>query len=371
MTKKTNRPELKPSGLNQYFNATNLCFRDYIELMQNIIIESRSDLNNENAGEIILANSPFSLKSECQDSIKNGLLLIHGLFDSPFYVQDLGNYFFQKGFHVNAILLPGHGTVPGDLLHVDYQEWLKAVNYGINQVAKDAENIYLAGYSLGGLLAIHYVLMNCPHKIKAIFLFAPALQPRSLIKNWLARHHKIFSWTSSYSKWYEIQPQDNYVKYTSYPFNAGYQACRIMDIVNTQLADFKINIPLFVVGSSDDETVSCQAMLSFFSEQPHPKNKMILYSNDKHLRLDTRVSVRPSCFPDQKVINFSHACLAISPDNPLLGITSGLKTLQTNAYFGSMTHPNAKKYNLSRLSYNPDFSNLSKQMDYFLDGMIA
>ena len=76
--------------------------------------------------------------------------------DSPFMMRDIGEYFKEKSFLVRSILLPGHGTVPGDLTNISYEKWIEAVQYGINSFEKETENLYIAGFSTGGALALHF-----------------------------------------------------------------------------------------------------------------------------------------------------------------------------------------------------------------------
>src|SRR5262245_17733449 len=128
----------RPSGLNSSFRSQGNSFAQYICETQAMIRAARKDLNAREMEKIILANSPFEyIPSEAEayhprtQKIKNGVLLIHGLFDSPYSMLNLANYFRANNYLVRAILLPGHGTVPGDLLRISYQEWLRAVEFGI------------------------------------------------------------------------------------------------------------------------------------------------------------------------------------------------------------------------------------------------
>ena len=45
----------------------------------------------------------------------NGIVLMHDLQESPYQLQELAEYFRERCFVVLVPLLPGHGTVPGDL----------------------------------------------------------------------------------------------------------------------------------------------------------------------------------------------------------------------------------------------------------------
>lgn len=372
---KLNQKCLTASGLNDRFYGGDLSFENYIELMQNIIIESRHDLDDDNAGQIVIANSPFTWESAQKERPENGILLVHGLFDSPFYLRDLGKRFRDKGFLVNAILLPGHGTVPGDLLEANYEEWLKSLNYGISNLQLSVKNVYLAGYSLGGLLALHGALTN-PEVVKGLILIAPALKSRSPVKLFLAKHHWLFSWMSKRAKWYQITPSKNFTRYSCYPYNAGYQAIKLLNLVNEQLKANILKIPFFIVMSNDDETVAPESLLSFFERQQNPKNRLLIYTNSQVQTQDSRIISRPSSYPELKILNFSHTCLTISPDNPLLGANSRYVDFNhyhnidglplDNLYHGATSKENLKKSLISRLSYNPDFNFMVKQIDEFL-----
>ena len=86
--------------------------------------------------KIVDGNAPFELKppAGCPSGhgkpYRRGILLTHGLTDSPYSMRALGSFFQKNCFRVMAILLPGHGTQPGDLLDIHWQEWAKAEAYG-------------------------------------------------------------------------------------------------------------------------------------------------------------------------------------------------------------------------------------------------
>ncbi|HAV44205.1 MAG TPA: esterase, partial [Halomonas sp.] len=70
--------------------------------------------------------SPFELK---QADSRKAVLLIHGLTDSPFTYHDLAQVYYQQGYTVRTILLPGHGTAAAALQEVDADDWRKASVY--------------------------------------------------------------------------------------------------------------------------------------------------------------------------------------------------------------------------------------------------
>lgn len=378
-----NNKLLQPSGLNNQFYGEGLPFSDYIALMKNIILESRYDLTSETADLILNANSPYILDPIMPTTLENsnqiGFLLIHGLFESPFFLSDVGQYLATKNFITYSILLPGHGTIPGDLLHVDYREWIKAVNYGIQCLSQRVKNIFVLGFSLGGTLAIHHALQQ--NQCKGLVLFAPALKTRSLLSYVVAKNHRWFSWLHQKSKWYHIAEQVSFAKYDSYAFNAGYQACRLMVETKKLLTKAPVDIPIFTITTRDDETVSNQAILKFFHQHKNPKSKLLYYSPQKYTVFDERVLVCNSNFPERNILDFSHICLPISPENPYFGANSSYRDFthypgnfqppHENCFQGAVSRKNLKQHLLQRLTYNPDFSNMLVQLEQFLQRVLA
>ncbi len=77
-------------------------------------------------------------------------------------MRHLAEFFLENGFRVMAVLLPGHGTQPGDLLEVTWQEWAKTVAYGAYKLAEEVDEVYLAGYSTGATLSVYQSLRDKP-----------------------------------------------------------------------------------------------------------------------------------------------------------------------------------------------------------------
>ena len=146
----------QPSGLNTQFNSGQLKFSDYVADRRAMITKVRSGNNKAELEKVVNGNAPFELKpaESCpkgrEKPYRRGVLLTHALTDAPYSMHSLASFFQENCFRVMAILLPGHGTQPGDLLDVTWQEWANAETYGTNKLAAEADEIYLAGLSAGG-----------------------------------------------------------------------------------------------------------------------------------------------------------------------------------------------------------------------------
>src|SRR6185295_19892936 len=93
-----------------YPHDPNISFKESREQCKNLIAHYRLDLTQDSQ-KIIDANAPFELHPQTKP--RYGALLIHGLLESPFHMQDIGKHLCTQGLLVRSLLLPGHGIVPG------------------------------------------------------------------------------------------------------------------------------------------------------------------------------------------------------------------------------------------------------------------
>jgi pimeloyl-ACP methyl ester carboxylesterase len=93
--------------------------------------------------------------------IRGGALLLHGLTDSPYSLRRIGELLYAKGFYVLGLRLPGHGTIPGALTQVHWEDWVAASRIGARHVRErigPTQPFIIAGYSNGGALSVRYAL---------------------------------------------------------------------------------------------------------------------------------------------------------------------------------------------------------------------
>lgn len=366
-----------PSHRNSKAIGIDENFTKYIQTMTDMIKQARLDLTPDNTDAILRANAPFEWEpnepKQPNGKYTKGMLFIHGLFISPYYTMDLARYFQNKGYLVRSLLLPGHGTRPGDLLDIHYSEWEKVAQFGIEQMLSSVKDMYVCGISLGGALTLEYAY-HYP-QIKALLLFAPALKPSSFIIN-VAKLHPLFSWISPNLKWFAKPRDKNFVRYNCMPFNSAVQALNLMKKVHRKTKSKPLNIPMYITATSDDEVISTNAIIDFFRDQPNANNRLQLFTNDMQNWDDERISLCKSAIPEQKILDLSHECLPISPDDMHLGSSGDFKDFVhyrsdrykkvKDIYQGATTLKNLRKYVVQRITYNPFFPNLLDAISDFL-----
>lgn len=103
------------------------------------------------------------------------VVLLHGLFESPFYVKGLRRNFEARGYNVVAPLLAKHWAIPqSDLNKADYREWIEQAVSTALLARSLGKKVLVAGHSTGGLLAV-YLAINHPELVDGLMLWSPAL----------------------------------------------------------------------------------------------------------------------------------------------------------------------------------------------------
>lgn len=356
-------------------------FSYYISKCRSIIENTRIDLNKKNAEIIIDANSPFELKPVLdRGKTKYGALLIHGLYDTPFVMKDIGLHLQKQNLLVRSILLPGHGTVPGALLNVSYKDWLQATHYGVTSLSKEVEKVFLVGFSTGASLALYHTLHHTYENIAGLILLAPAIKidPMSAITNLPPKIN---------IDWLAKNPEIDYTKYCSFAFNSTYQIYKLtQEIKKITAATTQIHCPVFVGISKDDQTVCSAATLKYFEEYSSPKSKLLIYTDQPNGVSDPRIIKRPSSYPDLCIKNISHVSIPIAPDNSHYGMHGDFVNAShveenlrdgkniiydtyndvQNQWRNLLYRTGIYKYHHQRLTFNPDFNFLQTELENFI-----
>jgi len=111
---------------------------------------------------------------------KTGILLIHGFTVTPANFRGFADALASDGYTVSLPLLPGHGGTPDELLEVTWQDWLAEVVKAYDALRAECSEVFVAGISLGGALALQLATQR--RDMKKLFLLAPAVYPIPLLK---------------------------------------------------------------------------------------------------------------------------------------------------------------------------------------------
>lgn len=96
---------------------------------------------------------PFAFPGSTHSNI--GVLCIHGFTGTPAEMRPLGDHLAARGYRVRGIVLPGHGGPSEQLKGIHWHDWVEAARAAMIELRSECEQVFLAGESLGGLIALH------------------------------------------------------------------------------------------------------------------------------------------------------------------------------------------------------------------------
>ncbi|OTG86332.1 alpha/beta hydrolase [Acinetobacter sp. ANC 4558] len=102
-----------------------------------------------------------------------GILLIHGLTGTPNEVRGIARTFHQKGYSVYGVQLAGHCGDIDDLIKTTWQDWYKSVCDAVEKLRKTTDQIFVAGLSMGALLALKYA---SEHQVDGVISYSPTFR---------------------------------------------------------------------------------------------------------------------------------------------------------------------------------------------------
>lgn len=136
------------------------------------------------------------------DTPLKSIVLVHGLSDSPYFMQALGAHFHTLGFDVYLPVLQGHGlSTPGTAPTMRADIWKRNVAFAIDSAATlTPGHVSIGGLSTGGALSTHAMCTN-PAITGSLFLFSAALgvlwagnASLGRVAQWLLRRDAIIRW---------------------------------------------------------------------------------------------------------------------------------------------------------------------------------
>ncbi|OZI52124.1 alpha/beta hydrolase [Bordetella genomosp. 5] len=294
-----------------------------------------------------------------------GILLIHGLGDSPWSFTDVARTLAQQGFLVRTVLLPGHGTRPEDLLDTTAEQWRAVVRAQAIALQRDVDTVYLGGFSTGANLALEYAYEH--PEIAGLVLFSPGFKSSSTL-DWLA------PWVTWIRPWLLApdghRPMQNDVRYLTAPTNAFGQFYLTSRTARRLIHDRPYERPVFMVLAQHDSVLDTPYLLDVFQRRfVHAASRLVWYGDLPGAPADAgRVLVRPDRLPAQRISQFSHMGMLFAPGNPLYGAAGSLRICwngqepaQTEAclrgepvWYSDWGYREAGKVH-ARLTYNPYF----------------
>ena len=211
---------------------------------------------------------------------RGAAVFLHGLTDSPYSLRHLAEHYRQRGFVAVIIRMPGHGTVPGGLTQIHWEDWMAATRLAVRTAVERAGPdvpLHLIGYSNGGALAVKYAMDALDDARLArpsrLVLMSPMIGVTAFARfSGLAALPAIFP-AFVKASWLGILPEFNPFKYNSFPVNAARQSYELTRDLQSELnrvaeAGRAAELPpILTFQSVVDFTVSARAVVRALYDQ--------------------------------------------------------------------------------------------------------
>ncbi len=222
---------------------------------------------------------------------KAGVLLLHGMSDSPYSLHAQASYLQAKGAWVVNMRMPGHGTIPSGLVEIRWQDMAAAVKIGMMHLKEKLGDkpLYIVGYSTGAPLALNYAIAaldddTLPRPSGLVF-YSPAIgvTPVASLAVWQGRIGHFLGMEKL--AWNGIMPEYDPFKYGSFAVNAGDVVYRISNEVQKQLDQLAQNSekqnslpPILSFASVVDATVAvADTVKNLYNRLPNNNNTLVLF----------------------------------------------------------------------------------------------
>jgi len=202
-----------------------------------------------------------------------GVLLLHGMSDSPYSLRALAESLNRQGYQVLGLRLPGHGTAPSGLKYIRWQDMAAAVNIGMQHLAVQVADkpIHIFGYSTGATLALNFTLDALEDLVSpdpaSLVLVSPAvgISRAAALAGWKSRISALPGMSNR--AWLVTEPEFDPYKYNSFATNAGHQVHLLTRSVARRISTHvraqgpRGFPPTLVFKSNADSTVTNEAVV--------------------------------------------------------------------------------------------------------------
>jgi alpha-beta hydrolase superfamily lysophospholipase len=202
-----------------------------------------------------------------------GVLLLHGLTDSPYSLRSFGRALAARGYRVVGLRLPGHGTAPSGLLRFTAEDLEAATQLAMRDLRASlgaSKPIHMIGYSNGAALAVSYALdartdASLPRPA-GLVLISPAIGITKLAA--IGRIRTGLSDLQGFGRaaWQLIALEVDPYKYQSFSFNAAGETQRFTSHLARRIAasasqgPLRGMPPILAFVSTVDSTVQATAV---------------------------------------------------------------------------------------------------------------
>jgi len=210
-----------------------------------------------------------------------GFLFLHGFTASPFEGRQLAEQLHQEfKWTISVPLLPGHGTEPGDLIGIRWQEWKDCAESEFRRLRERCQKIVVCGQSMGGTLALF--LASC-FPVNGIITLAGAV----FLKDWrlkllpVAKHLITFNKKSKGPDIRDAAMKAIIPSYPKYPVRSVEEFIKLLNCTRNNLK--KVTAPALLVHSRRDRTIHFSNLEYIYQHISSSLKEKVVLENSYHI----------------------------------------------------------------------------------------
>jgi len=274
-------------------------------------------------------NRTFELET---DAPAGGVLLLHGMSDSPYSLRALGEALNRVGYLVVGLRLPGHGTAPSGLTSATWQDMAAAVRLGMTHLAErlGERPLHIIGYSTGGPLALDFALEAVEKGDRpvpaSLVLISPAIRVHA--SSALAGFKDALSVLPGLGDlaYLAVMGEFDPFNYNSFATNAGAQVSAITRNVDRRIRGLSSEAadklpPILAFKSTVDSTVTTEAIVDdLLMRLTAHGNELVLFDINRNAAIKSTLLVSdPAPFTDRLMTNegLPFAVTIVTNESPL------------------------------------------------------
>ncbi len=216
---------------------------------------------------LMLADNQDRDKKPEGETVRKGVLLVHGFLAAPGELKDFGKQLHDQGLTVMGVRLAGHGTSPWDLKTRSWQDWLSSVRRGYRILSAFTDKIVVVGFSAGGALSL-LMAAERPQKLLGVVSISAPYTYRNLNLAFVPLVHGINKLAALLPSFEGVMPfrenesEHPHINYHSIPIHGLYHLRLLTAELEKHLP--KIDVPTLILQGDNDPVVDPSSARTIF-----------------------------------------------------------------------------------------------------------